>query len=79
LPYQFENVIYNLARENFQLLTDQIPAIIFLKTWQKGQRLAALKVSQILIAVPPGTIQVQQSNSLPGQIPFYTRLQRVMT
>jgi peptidyl-prolyl cis-trans isomerase SurA len=71
LPYQFENVIYNLAPGKFSAPYRSNSGYHIFKNVAERPAVGRIKVSQILIAVPPGTIQVQQSNSLPGRFHLY--------
>src|SRR4249919_608012 len=68
-----------LPRENFRRLIDQIPGIIFLKTWQKERQLVGSRSHKFLLRCRLAPIQAQKSSSLHSQIPFITVCKRVMT
>ena len=60
--------------ENFQLRTDQIPVIIFLKNSGERKAVGRIKVSQILIAVPPGSDEKAKKQLAALADSLYNRL-----
>jgi len=76
LPYQFENVIYNLAPGKFSAPYRSNSGYHIFKNVAERPAVGRIKVSQILIAVPPGTDSsaTKQLAALADSI--YARLQK---
>ena len=55
LPYQFENVIYNLAPGKFSTPYKSNSGYHIFKNLEERKAVGRIKISQVLIAVPPGS------------------------
>jgi len=76
LPYQFENVIYNLAPGKFSSPYRSNSGYHIFKKLAERKAVGRIKVSQILIAVPPGSDSAAKKKLAALADSIYTRLQK---
>jgi len=76
LPYQFENVIYDLAPGKFSAPYKSKSGYHIFKTLGERKAVGRIKVSQILIAVPPGTDSTAKKKLAELADSVYNRLQK---
>ena len=76
LPYQFENVIYNLAPGKFSAPYRSNSGYHIFKKLAERKAVGRIKVSQILIAVPPGSDSSAKKKLAALADSIYTRLQK---
>jgi len=76
LPYQFENVIYNLAPGKFSAPYRSNSGYHIFKNLTERKAVGRIKVSQILIAVPPGTDSSAKKQLAALADSIYNRLQK---
>ena len=76
LPYQFENVIYNLAPGKFSAPYKSNSGYHIFKNLAERKAVGRIKVSQILIAVPPGTDSTAKKKLGALADSIYNRLQK---
>src|SRR6187402_1688904 len=76
LPYQFENVIYNLAPGKFSAPYRSNSGYHIFKNLAERKAVGRIKVSQILIAVPPGSDSTAKKKLAALADSIYTRLQK---
>jgi len=74
LPYQFENVIYNLATGKFSAPYRSNSGYHIFKNLAERKAVGRIKVSQILIAVPPGSDSSAKKKLAALADSIYTRL-----
>ena len=76
LPYQFENVIYKLAPGKFSAPYRSNSGYHIFKNLGERKAVGRIKVSQILIAVPPGSDSVEKKKLAALADSIYNRLQK---
>jgi peptidyl-prolyl cis-trans isomerase SurA len=76
LPYQFENVIYNLAPGKFSAPYRSNSGYHIFKNLGERKAVGRIKVSQILIAVPPGSDESARKKLAELADSIYNRLQK---
>lgn len=76
LPYQFENVIYNLSPEKFSAPYKSNSGYHIFKNIGERKAAGRVKLSQILIAVPPGSDSVSKKKIAMLADSLYNRLQK---
>ena len=76
LPYQFENVIYNLAPGKFSAPYRSNSGYHIFKNVAERKAVGRIKVSQILIAVPPGSDSSAKKKLAALADSIYNRLQK---
>src|SRR6187399_648709 len=76
LPYQFENVIYNLAPGKFSAPYRSNSGYHIFKNLAERKAVGRIKVSQILIAVPPGSDSTAKKKLAVLADSIYNRLQK---
>jgi peptidyl-prolyl cis-trans isomerase SurA len=76
LPYQFENVIYDLAPGKFSAPYRSNSGYHIFKNLTERKAVGRIKVSQILIAVPPGTDSTAKKRLAELADSIYNRLQK---
>jgi peptidyl-prolyl cis-trans isomerase SurA len=76
LPYQFENVIYNLAPGKFSAPYRSNSGYHIFKNLGERKAVGRIKVSQILIAVPPGSDSTAKKKLAELADSIYNRLQK---
>jgi peptidyl-prolyl cis-trans isomerase SurA len=74
LPYQFENVIYNLAPGKFSAPYRSNSGYHIFKKLGERKAVGRIKVSQILIAVPPGSDSITKKKLAGLADSIYNRL-----
>jgi len=76
LPYQFENVIYNLAPGKFSAPYRSNSGYHIFKNLGERKAVGRIKVSQILVAVPPGSDESARKKLAELADSIYNRLQK---
>ena len=76
LPYQFENVIYTLSPGKFSAPHRSNSGYHIFKNSSERKAVGRIKVSQILIAVPPGSDAGTKAKISARADSIYTRLQK---
>jgi peptidyl-prolyl cis-trans isomerase SurA len=76
LPYQFENVIYGLSPGKFSQPYRSNSGYHIFKNVSERKAVGRIKVSQILVAVPPGTDAAAKSKIAAFADSLYNRLQK---
>ena len=76
LPYQFENVIYKLAPGKFSAPFRSNSGYHIFKNLGERKAVGRIKVSQILIAVPPGSDSTAKKKLAVLADSIYSRLQK---
>jgi len=76
LPYQFENVIYNLGPGKFSAPYRSNSGYHIFKNLAERKAVGRIKVSQILIAVPPGSDSSAKKKLAELVDSIYNRLQK---
>jgi len=76
LPYQFENVIYKLTPGKFSAPFRSNSGYHIFKNLGERKAVGRIKVSQILIAVPPGSDSIAKKKLAALADSIYTRLQK---
>ncbi|HMK17254.1 MAG TPA: peptidylprolyl isomerase [Chitinophagaceae bacterium] len=76
LPYQFENVIYKLSPGKFSAPFRSNSGYHIFKNLGERKAVGRIKVSQILIAVPPGSDSAAKKKLAVLADSIYTRLQK---
>ena len=76
LPYQFENVIYNLSPGKFSTPYKSNSGYHIFKNLGERKAVGRIKVSQILIAVPPGSDEPAKKKLAELADSIYSRLQK---
>lgn len=76
LPYQFENVIYTLSPGKFSAPYKSNSGYHIFKNVSERKAVGRIKVSQILIAVPPGSDSASKAKIASRADSIYTRLQK---
>ncbi|HEX6168344.1 MAG TPA: peptidylprolyl isomerase [Chitinophagaceae bacterium] len=76
LPYQFENVIYNLSPGKFSTPYKSNSGYHIFKNLGERKAVGRIKVSQILIAVPPGSDEPAKKKLAELADSIYNRLQK---
>ena len=76
LPYQFENVIYKLSPGKFSAPFKSNSGYHIFKNLGERKAVGRIKVSQILIAVPPGSDSSAKKQLAVLADSIYTRLQK---
>ena len=76
LPYQFENVIYSLAPGKFSAPYTSNSGFHIFKNLGERKAVGRIKISQILIAVPPGSDEAAKKNLGALADSIYDRLQK---
>ena len=76
LPYQFENVIYKLTPGKFSAPFRSNSGYHIFKNLGERKAVGRIKVSQILIAVPPGSDSTAKKQLAALADSIYTRLQK---
>jgi len=76
LPYQFENVIYKLTPGKFSAPFKSNSGYHIFKNLGERKAVGRIKVSQILIAVPPGSDSTAKKQLAVLADSIYTRLQK---
>ncbi len=76
LPYQFENVIYKLAPGKFSAPYKSNSGYHIFKNLGERKAVGRIKVSQILIAVPPGSDSIAKKKLAVLADSIYSRLQK---
>jgi peptidyl-prolyl cis-trans isomerase SurA len=76
LPYQFENIIYNLAPGKFSAPYRSNSGYHIFKNLGERKAVGRIKVSQILIAVPPGSDSSAKKKLAALADSIYNRLQK---
>src|SRR6188768_2568546 len=76
LPYQFENVIYKLSPGKFSTPFRSNSGYHIFKNLGERKAVGRIKVSQILIAVPPGSDSAAKKQLAVLADSIYTRLQK---
>lgn len=76
LPYQFENIIYNLTPGKFSAPYRSNSGYHIFKNISERRAVGRLKASQILIAVPPGTDSLAKNKIAARADSIYNRLQK---
>ena len=76
LPYQFENIIYNLAPGKFSAPYRSNSGYHIFKNLGERKAVGRIKVSQILIAVPPGSDSTAKKKLAALADSIYNRLQK---
>ena len=76
LPYQFENVIYSLSPGKFSAPYKSNSGYHIFKNVSERKAVGRIKVSQILVAVPPGTDAAAKSKIAAFADSLYNRLQK---
>ena len=76
LPYQFENIIYKLAPGKFSAPFRSKSGYHIFKNLGERKAVGRIKVSQILIAVPPGSDSTAKKQLALLADSIYTRLQK---
>lgn len=76
LPYQFENVIYNLSPGKFSTPYKSNSGYHIFKNLGERKAVGRIKVSQILIAVPPGIDEPAKKKLAELADSIYNRLQK---
>jgi peptidyl-prolyl cis-trans isomerase SurA len=76
VPYQFENVIYNLAPGKFSAPYRSNSGYHIFKNLAERKAVGRIKVSQILIAVPPGSDSSAKKQLAALADSIYNRLQK---
>ena len=76
LPYQFENIIYKLSPGKFSAPYRSNSGYHIFKNLGERKAVGRIKVSQILIAVPPGSDSTAKKQLAGLADSIYTRLQK---
>src|SRR4026207_744933 len=76
LPYQFENIIYNLAPGKYSAPYRSNSGYHIFKNSSERKAVGRIKVSQILIAVPPGSDSATKAKIAAFADSLYDRLQK---
>src|SRR6185436_2480634 len=76
LPYQFESVIYSLSPGKFSQPYKSNSGYHIFKNVSERKAVGRIKVSQILVAVPPGTDAAAKSKLAAFADSLYNRLQK---
>jgi peptidyl-prolyl cis-trans isomerase SurA len=76
LPYQFENIIYNLSPGKFSAPYRSNSGYHIFKNLGERKAVGRIKVSQILIAVPPGSDEPAKKQLAALSDSIYNRLQK---
>lgn len=76
LPYQFESIIYNLAPGKYSAPYKSNSGYHIFKNLGERKAVGRIKVSQILIAVPPGTDSLTKIKIAARADSLYNRLQK---
>jgi len=76
LPYQFENVIYHLSPGKFSAPYKSNSGYHIFKNISERKAVGRIKVSQILIAVPPGSDSATKKKIAALADSLYNRLQK---
>src|SRR6187397_107103 len=76
LPYQFENVIYKLSPGKFSMPFRSNSGYHIFKNLGVRKAVGRIKISQILIAVPPGSDSAAKKQLAALADSIYTRLQK---
>lgn len=76
LPYQFENIIYNLSPGKYSVPYRSNSGYHIFKNISERKAVGRLKASQILIAVPPGTDSLAKNKIAALADSIYNRLQK---
>jgi peptidyl-prolyl cis-trans isomerase SurA len=76
LPYQLENVIYNLSPGKFSAPYRSNSGYHIFKNISERKAVGRMKLSQILIAVPPGSDSASKKKIAMLADSLYTRLQK---
>jgi peptidyl-prolyl cis-trans isomerase SurA len=76
LPYQFENIIYNLAPGKFSAPYRSNSGYHIFKNISERKAVGRMKLSQILIAVPPGSDAAAKAKMAALADSIYNRLQK---
>lgn len=76
LPYQFENIIYTLSPGKFSAPYKSNSGYHIFKNVSERKAVGRVKVSQILIAVPPGSDAATKAQIASRGDSIYTRLQK---
>ena len=74
LPYQFENIIYNLSPGKYSAPYRSNSGYHIFKNISERKAVGRLKASQILIAVPPGTDSLAKNKTAALADSIYNRL-----
>src|SRR5215510_9303397 len=76
LPYQFENIIYNLAPGKYSAPYKSNSGYHIFKNVAERKAVGRIKASQILVAVPPGTDSPTKNKLSQLADSLYNRLQK---
>ena len=76
LPYQFENIIYTLPPGKFSAPYKSNSGYHIFKNSSERKAVGRIKVSQILIAVPPGSDSASKAKIAARADSLYNRLQK---
>ena len=76
LPYQFENIIYNLSPGKYSTPYRSNSGYHIFKNVEERKAVGRIKVSQILITVPPGSDDAAKKKIAMLADSLYTRLQK---
>jgi len=76
LPYQFENIIYNLSPGKFSAPYKSNSGYHIFKNIEERKAVGRIKISQILVAVPPGSDSAAKKKITAFVDSLYTRLQK---
>ena len=76
LPYQFENIIYKLSPGKFSAIYKSNSGYHIFKNLGERKAVGRIKVSQILIAVPPGSDSTAKKKLALLADSIYARLQK---
>lgn len=76
LPYQFENIIYSLAPGKYSTPYRSKTGYHIFKNVEERKAVGRIKVSQILLAVPPGSSDAAKKEIAARADSIYARLQK---
>jgi peptidyl-prolyl cis-trans isomerase SurA len=76
LPYQFENIVYNLAPGKYSTPYRSNSGYHIFKNIEERKAVGRIKVSQILLAVPPGSDDAAKKKISMLADSLYNRLQK---
>ncbi len=76
LPYQFENIIYNLSPGKYSTPHRSNSGYHIFKNIEERKAVGRIKVSQILLAVPPGSDDAAKKKIAAKADSLYNRLQK---
>lgn len=76
LPYQFENVIYNLSPGKYSTPYRSNSGYHIFKNIEQRKAVGRIKISQILLAVPPGSDETAKKTIAARADSIYNRLQK---